>query len=44
MNSLVNDVEFDIEEGIRKCLDKITPELVRACVKRSIFKLHNTTV
>ena len=44
LNSLVNDIDFDIEKGIRDSLDKVTPELVKACVKRSIFKLHNTTV
>ena len=44
MNALVNDIEFDIEDGISKALDVITPELVKACAKRSIYKLHNTTV
>ena len=44
MNALVNEKEFDIEEGINRSLDQITPELVKACAKRSIYKLHNTEV
>ena len=44
LNALVNGRDFDVEEGIVEALDVITPELVRACAKRSIYKLHNTSV
>ena len=44
LNALVNDEEFDVEEGISRSLDVITPKLVKACAKRSVFKLHNMTV
>ena len=44
MNALVNERDFNVEEGINKSLDVITPSLVKACAKRSIYKLHNTTV
>ena len=44
LNALVNEQNFDIEEGISEALDVITPELVKACAKRSIYKLHNMLV
>ena len=44
LNALVNERDFDVEEGINRSLDAITPELVKACAKRSVYKLHNTKV
>ena len=44
LNALVNGNEFDIEEEISKALDVITPDLVKACAKRSVYKLHNTQI
>jgi hypothetical protein len=44
LNALVNRREFDIEEGIDSALEAITPELVAASERRSIYFLHNTIV
>ena len=41
LHALVNEIEFDVEDAINKALEVITPELVKACVKRSIYLLHN---
>ena len=42
MIALVHQKEFDTEEGITQALEVITPELVKACVRRSIYFIHNT--
>ena len=44
VNALVNEREFDVEQAIADSLDEITPELVKASTKRSIYLLHNTIV
>jgi hypothetical protein len=44
MNALVNERVFDVDQAIVDSLDVITPELVKASAKRSIYLLHNTIV
>jgi hypothetical protein len=42
MIALINRREFDVEEGMSRAFEAITPDLVKACVKRSIYHIHNT--
>ena len=42
LNALINEQVFDVEEGIDRSLEAITPELVRKSACRSIYLLHNT--
>jgi hypothetical protein len=44
MIALINEREFDVEERMAQAFEVITPELVKACVKRSIYHIHNTIV
>ena len=44
LNALVNRREFDIEEEIDSALEAITPELVAASERRSIYIMNNTIV
>lgn len=44
LQALVHRREFNTEEGITDALEVITPELVKACVERSIHYIHNTVV
>ena len=41
LNCLVNDLEFDSNREIKKALQVITPELVQACVRKSMGMLKD---
>ena len=42
LNACANGLEFDKDKAIDKAFEKITPDLVKHSVKRSIFLLNNT--
>jgi hypothetical protein len=42
LNACANDIEFDKDEAIDKAFEKVTPDLVKHSVQRSIYLLHNT--
>ena len=42
LNALANQREFDLDINVKKSFDIVTPELVRACFKKSYFLLKNS--
>ena len=42
LNALANKREFDLDKNVEKAFDIVTPELVRACFKKSYFLLKNS--
>ena len=40
LNACANNIEFDKDEAIDKAFNKITPELVKHSVGRSVYLLH----
>ena len=41
LNALANNKDFDKDEAIDRAFEKVTPELVKASAKRSVYMLHN---
>ena len=42
LNACANGIGFDKDEAIDRAFEKVTPDLVKHSVQRSIYLLHNT--
>ncbi len=42
LNMCANNKEFDKDEAIGKAFNKISPEMVKHSVERSVYLLHNS--